>query len=685
MLGLLQARMMSEPLAIIIALLAVLSVLVWRMRRRTSGAAVTEQEAVRAAVEEFNAIVSLLGASVPVTRYEELGRRIGALRHRLRGLRDAVTRSESRAIVEHLSQWIEAILGQDATRLLLVVLPALQEELRHLASTRLPAAHPSDVRALQHRLSAFRDEIQPLRRALTPEHALENFQQAFGSSVSTEIVTSWLQFGMARVDAMELDLLGLRFQALAEELRHVRESAELRADRSVVEAVRDRLNRLGHDMAAMRDVFTRTQAVDGLVRMESALAHMRDTAVAILQAPEPAGRAPPYLDENVQFTVYRPGTVRPAEWYPMLAFAHLSALRPGEEGPEPLREVEEQAAQILGERAGEFHKVTQDSSAAVPREGEITFVPTIPGLHFNPPSRTFLWLEPVHREEFRFLASPDLDGQTVRGRMSVFLGSILLADLSLGIRVDSAYRVPAEREVAARTVARPYRSIFASYSRKDLAIVAQFERYARTLGDRYLRDLIDIRAGEVWDERLEDMIRRADIFQLFWSWNSMRSPFVRREWEYALSLRRPHFVRPTYWEEPFPESRPEGLPPQALQALQFERVQLDWRPTPATETERTARPPAPGGSPWPHQMPPAPPGVSVGTPAYMEPEQAAGGTVDWPAREAMTSGELPIPGAIGPTPGRHRPRLHPGLLLAFAVVAIFGIVGLLVLLGDLLP
>jgi hypothetical protein len=30
----------------------------------------------------------------------------------------------------------------------------------------------------------------------------------------------------------------------------------------------------------------------------------------------------------------------------------------------------------------------------------------------------------------------------------------------------------------------------------------------------------------------------------------MRSPHVLREWEYAESLARPHFIRPTYWEEP---------------------------------------------------------------------------------------------------------------------------------------
>ena len=56
-----------------------------------------------------------------------------------------------------------------------------------------------------------------------------------------------------------------------------------------------------------------------------------------------------------------------------------------------------------------------------------------------------------------------------------------------------------------------------------------------------------------------DFIRAADVFQLFWSRNSMTSPWVRQEWEYALSLGRAHFIRPTYWETPMPEAPERDL------------------------------------------------------------------------------------------------------------------------------
>jgi ankyrin repeat protein len=287
---------------------------------------------------------------------------------------------------------------------------------------------------------------------------------------------------------------------------------------------------------------------------------------------EPAASSFWCVDENVQFTVYRPNVVRPAEWYPLLAAAHLTELRPGEKGPAPLERVQHEAQQILSEQARDYARVTQDSSAPVAREREITFVPTVPDVEFNPPSRTFIWLEDVHTEKFRLRASQSLDGQVVRGRMSVFLGSIVLADIPLSIRVDASHAQASETEAREPVSARPYRKIFASYSHQDLAIVQQMEMFARSLGDRYLRDLNDLRAGEVWNDRLKEMIKEADVFQLFWSWNAMASTYVRREWEHALKLNRADFIRPTYWEEPLPKSADGSLPPADLLRLHFARI-----------------------------------------------------------------------------------------------------------------
>jgi hypothetical protein len=296
------------------------------------------------------------------------------------------------------------------------------------------------------------------------------------------------------------------------------------------------------------------------------------------------GRA---VDENVQFTVYRPRTVRPAVWYPLLAFAHLSERR-GDAPPDeldPVDQVKALAARALGHHALSFAGPTSDARAAVPKSGELTLVPTIEGVAFNPPRRSFSWVEDVHKEEFRLRADSSRDGSVVRGRLTVYLGFFILADVDLAIRVDGAAAAPPAPGLATLLSstggdvdyseplepvhAIPYRKVFLSYSHKDTAIVEQAERLGRAIGDVYLRDRTMLLAGEHWHPRLLELIDEADVFQLFWSRTSMRSRYVQQEWEHALTVDKPFFVRPTYWEDPFPSSDAPELPPPALKALHF--------------------------------------------------------------------------------------------------------------------
>lgn len=281
----------------------------------------------------------------------------------------------------------------------------------------------------------------------------------------------------------------------------------------------------------------------------------------------------PYWDENVQFTVFRPKAIPPEKWCKLAASAHLEEKRPDAppDAPEPKDKARAQAEAQLGIAPEDIREATQDAGQAIPQGGEITFVPQMDGVRFNPPRQSFLWEEDEHTVTFRMRASAELDGKVARGRMGVFLGVILVADVPLKIEVrrDAATRKAQQAEPVS---ASRYRKIFASYSHRDLPIVEQFERYAEALGDEYLRDWKKLRSGERWSERLLEMIDEADVFQLFWSRNSMDSPYVRREWERALRRAdQEGFIRPVYWEESFPE-RPPDLPPPALARFHFQRI-----------------------------------------------------------------------------------------------------------------
>jgi hypothetical protein len=286
----------------------------------------------------------------------------------------------------------------------------------------------------------------------------------------------------------------------------------------------------------------------------------------------PAVPPPPSrLDDHVQFTVYRPKVVRPERWYALLVFTHLAERRPDapEGQPDPIALVKERAKRLLAGEEAEHRESTHDGPMAIPHGGMLTFVPEISGVEFNPPRQSVLWAEDVHQVGFRLRAARALDGHTASGRLSIYLGGILFADVGLVFRVDANDRAATSGTTPEQVRARPYRKIFASYSHRDVDVVRQVESYAKMIGDEFVRDATHLRAGEFWGDQLMRLIREADVFQLFWSKHSMVSPHVRREWEYALSLDRPSFVRPTYWEEPLPSLKDEGLPPEELLRLHF--------------------------------------------------------------------------------------------------------------------
>jgi serine/threonine protein kinase/peroxiredoxin len=280
-------------------------------------------------------------------------------------------------------------------------------------------------------------------------------------------------------------------------------------------------------------------------------------------------------DEDVQFTVYAPQKIKPKKNYTVLAFAHLSKRRDDADPDEsdPLEEVKKQAERLLGEQRADYVDVKDSSKQAVPRGGELTFVPFVRGLSFSPPSRSFSWRKSVHREEFDVFAPADVDQKTLNGSITVFLGSIVIADVPLTISVDSnassaADKIALDHPRSARRV----RQVFASYSHKDEQVVAELAQVAPVFGSRFLLDRTHLEPGEDRVEGLQRLIRNADVFQLFWSNNSMRSPEIADEIRYAVGLGRQGFILPTYWEEPVPRSPEEGLPPPEIDRLQFYRI-----------------------------------------------------------------------------------------------------------------
>ena len=326
---------------------------------------------------------------------------------------------------------------------------------------------------------------------------------------------------------------------------------------------------------------------------------------------EPSAPARPesaaIIDEDVSFTVYRPRFLSPEKWADLLVFAHKTdPVVDPDLGPiDPNEVVEARARAHFGGNVPPRARV--DSTSGLSRGAHLRIVPDLPGIQCNPAEAELDWWEPVHEVSFRLRADASLVGSTVHGAVRIWFGPVLIGEVSLAIAVRAAGAAD-DQSVTDR--APMYHKIFPSYSHLDLPIVAIFEDFARALGVGFTRDVIALRAGELWQPRLLELIQEADVFQLFWSSNSMRSPYCQQEWEHALALRRPDFIKPLFWEDPMPEDMTLGLPPASLLKFHFVQVRSGLpRQAPEGPGPAWSGPVAdPAGAYLP---PPPPPGAAI--------------------------------------------------------------------------
>jgi hypothetical protein len=70
-------------------------------------------------------------------------------------------------------------------------------------------------------------------------------------------------------------------------------------------------------------------------------------------------------------------------------------------------------------------------------------------------------------------------------------------------------------------------------------------------------DVLELRSGEYWAQRLVDEIPTHDTFFLFWSRHAMQSTWVEKEWRCAYEKRGLDFI------DPIPLEPPSKAPPPA--------------------------------------------------------------------------------------------------------------------------
>ena len=339
--------------------------------------------------------------------------------------------------------------------------------------------------------------------------------------------------------------------------------------------------------------------------------------------------APAPREDRVGFSVYRPEEVPRGSTVQILAYAHVTT--PVPEGSSEPPSVPPQVEEDVSSRLAPGSLVEATTSRETVRFAQsdlLTFRLTVEGCEVSPPDQALRWEAPFQVVAFDVSVPAGVKGSQLQGRLVVYQGIFVRGTVDFSLRLGAAAGAP--RPV----VGRAFDKVFPSYSHQDAAIVDYVEEAAKTLGHEYLRDIRQLRAGEVWSRRIEELIDEADLFQLFWSSRSMQSPYVRQEWEHALGLQREGFVVPVYWENPLPGSADGTLPPAELTRLHFHRLDMG--------------PQAPSG----HAGPPPPP-----TPMSIVPPDLApvGLTGDERPKATPERAWAPSPASAPRSPGASPP------------------------------
>ena len=305
---------------------------------------------------------------------------------------------------------------------------------------------------------------------------------------------------------------------------------------------------------ALRNVAEEARSPEAFIRASQLVAKALQVVEHNKLLPAPAGPG-----ATVCFSCCYPNEMEFDVWGTVLAYVYV---------PQAERMVKGDSELRLGTRR--YRDSRAEARLSIERGAEIVAVPRLPGIRFNPPRASVIWLEDWHRFEFRVMAEGRQPTLRSVGTIAFYVGPVLVAEVGLSIALFRASESKRALAPAPGTWADgcAYQAIFVCYSHDDASVVEKLEQAYTALGIECLRDSRILRSGVDWKATLLRKIEEADIFQLCWSHQAKLSGYVEEEWRHAVSLSRPFFVRPVYWEKPMP------VPPHELAHIHF--AYLDW-------------------------------------------------------------------------------------------------------------
>lgn len=255
---------------------------------------------------------------------------------------------------------------------------------------------------------------------------------------------------------------------------------------------------------------------------EKLLHHQEEPPLATKSAePGPSGAEPPAEPESepVWLGASAPKAVKPGDEFTARFVAYE-------------KQLEEEVRQLLEQLSPKVEPVLGVQECRWKRGTQVTVKLSGRGLTIDPAEQPFIWNGGRSLLEFDVEVPQAAPEGKVVLKFDVFIEGIMVARLRLDLEI--ALSPVAGENVMANV--EPAKSAFVSYSSKDrLRVLDRVASIKISAGIDPFLDCLDLHPGEAWKARLDDEIRRRDLFILFWSKNASESEWV--VWELGMALK----------------------------------------------------------------------------------------------------------------------------------------------------
>jgi hypothetical protein len=230
------------------------------------------------------------------------------------------------------------------------------------------------------------------------------------------------------------------------------------------------------------------------------------------------GNLPETEIDEVHFTGYAPSKVHAGSDFLVQIFAHLAAQI------EKLNELANEVdPMVIRPVAGQIRR-------QIKRGSQLSFQLVIKGLGVNEYSESYEWKGEIIPQRFIVSVPKDQDRSEKWCKLYVIENSVPVGSLVFKIEIVSAdTHIPPTPPPAAIDTYKRFQKPFISYSSKDRWQVLMRVQMLEAEKKEYFLDVLSIRSGENWAEKIEDYINKCDVFYLFWSENAKRSEEVKKE------------------------------------------------------------------------------------------------------------------------------------------------------------